>query len=619
MAENSPSTPIEDYGLIADTHSGGLVSTSGSIDWLCLPRFDSRACFAALLDAVNGGHWRIAPKVDVYKTKAAYAGDTMVLETKFVTDTGAVKVTDCLALEHATEPIEPNLIQPTEAVVRVVEGLEGSVVMRMEFSPRFDYGYVRPWIRRKDSGFEAIGGPDALDLVADVELHLSNGQVGAEFEVGAGERLRFIATYHPSQVRVTPHHPDEASQLIDQTRRFWQSWADRCNYRGRYRQEVLRSLLVLKSLIYSPSGGVVAAPTTSLPEEIGGVRNWDYRYCWLRDATFTLDALLQHEYLTEAKGWAGWLLIAVAGDPEDFQIMYGVNGERRLLEQELGWLSGYEQSRPVRTGNAAVDQFQLDVYGEVMDMFHAARQTGVELPAEAWELQIQVADFVCRNWTKPDEGIWEVRSGTEHFVHSKVMAWVALDRAVRAVEEAGRFGPVDRWKQVRGEIRSEVFSRGYNSKVGHFVRAYGDTALDANLLMLPLVGFIEADDPRMVRTIEAIQRELGADGLLLRYRTDRNADGLPGGEGAFLMCSFWLVDCLALIGKTAEAEELFVRLLDTRNRLGLFSEQYDPVEGRMLGNFPQAFSHVALINSAMALEQSGRRWQQESASGVSGQ
>lgn len=612
MNENPASTPIEDYGLIADTHSGGLVSTSGSIDWLCLPRFDSRACFAALLDPVKGGHWSIAPNVDAYKTNASYVGETMLLETQFVTDSGVVKVTDCLALENTAEPVEPNLIQPTEAVVRVVEGLEGAVPMRMEFSPRFDYGYVRPWIRRRSDGFEAIGGPDALDLVADIELHLSSGQLGAEFEVRAGERLRFIATYHPSQIQAVPHSVDEASRLIDQTRDFWQSWADRCNYSGRYGSEVMRSLLVLKSLIYSPSGGVVAAPTTSLPEEVGGMRNWDYRYCWLRDATFTLDALLQNGYLAEAKGWATWLLIAVAGDPKDFQIMYGVNGERRLLEQELNWLSGYEQSRPVRIGNAAVDQFQLDVYGEVMDMFHAARQTGVELPREAWELQMQVADFVCSSWTEPDEGIWEVRSGVEHFVHSKVMAWVALDRAVKAVEEAGRFGPVDRWKRVRDQIRNEVLSRGYDAALGHFVRAYGDASVDANLLMLPLVGFIEADDPRMVRTIEAIRRELGTDGLLLRYRKDRNADGLHGEEGAFLMCSFWLVDCLALIGERAEAEKLFARLLDTRNRLGLFSEQYDPVDGRMLGNFPQAFSHVALINSAMALEHSERRRRRES-------
>jgi GH15 family glucan-1,4-alpha-glucosidase len=512
-----------------------------------------------------------------------------------------------LPIEQGEADPDPRLVHTHDVFLRVVEGLSGAVNMTMEFAPRFEFGSITPWVRPYGRGVEAIGGPDALDLQATVALEIDGSTVKAAFTVKAGEVAKFMARSRPSHR--SPADLDvesDCDRLIERTDRFWREWAERCTYQGRWRPEVIRSLLVLKALTYSPTGGIVAAPTASLPEDLGGVRNWDYRYCWLRDATFTLEVLLENGYTAEAEEWRDWLLRAVAGDPGELQIMYGVRGERRLTEIELPWLSGYEDSRPVRIGNAAVNQFQLDVYGEVMDTLHSAARAGSDPMAESWDLQQAIIEFTCENWRSPDEGIWEVRSGREHFVHSKVMAWVAVDRGISMVENFGHRGPIDRWRQVRSEIQKDVFERGYDDDGEHFKRSYSDASLDASLLTLPLVGFIDPRDPRMIGTIEAIQRELVADGLVHRYRTSESADGLSGDEGAFLMCSFWLVDCLELIGRHDEAEKLFERLLSLTNDVGLLSEQYDPRATRLLGNFPQAFSHVALATCALALERAGR-------------
>ena len=612
---------IEDYAFLGDTHSAALVSRDGSIDWLCLPRFDSSACLAAILDEQRGGHWRIAPASGDFTSERAYRHESMVLESVFTTTEGSVRLTDCLPIEQEESATDPRLAHTHDVVVRMVEGLSGTVPMTMDFAPRFDYGGITPWLRvhggvgsagpqdKRGSGtdsVEAVGGPDALDLQATVSLEVEGGVVSSAFELRPGERAMFMAGSHPSHL--DPPDLDvhaDCDWLVDRTDRFWRDWAARCAYDGKWRPEVIRSLLVLKALTYSPTGGIVAAPTTSLPEDIGGVRNWDYRYCWLRDATFTLEVLLDHGFTSEASEWRDWLLRAVAGDPEELQIMYGVRGERRLTEVVLPWLRGFENSAPVRIGNAAVEQFQLDVYGEIMDALHSAARTGNEPVPEAWELQSEIVEFVCEHWHDPDEGIWEVRSGRRHFVHSKVMAWVAVDRGISMIENFGRSGPLGHWKAVRSEIREEVFERGFDHKLGYFTRAYDDSSLDASLLILPLVGFIEATDPRMIGTIDAIRRDLVVEGFVHRYIATEEADGLPGDEGSFLMCSFWLVDCLELIGRHDEAEELFVRLLSLRNDVGLLAEQYDATRERLVGNFPQAFSHVALATSAMALERSG--------------
>ncbi|MDP9068738.1 MAG: glycoside hydrolase family 15 protein [Actinomycetota bacterium] len=597
--------PLEDYALIGDTHSAALVSRDGSIDWLCLPRFDSPACFAALLDEDTGGRWRIAPEEDVVEATRRYRGETMILDTTFHTASGSVTLTDCLAVEGATLTGE-SVAAPQDLLVRLVTGVEGRVTMKMQYAPRFYFGDIVPWLRRHGDAVEAVGGPDALDLLAPVEVELEGHQVQATFDIAAGEELGFLLAYHPSHLAPkTSDGPGDCRRLIADTESFWREWIGRGRVDERWRDEIVRSLLTLKALTYSPSGGIVAAPTASLPEAIGGVRNWDYRYCWLRDSTFTLEVLLDHGYTEEAAAWCQWLLRAVAGDPEDLQIMYGVLGERKLLEHELEWLAGYEGSRPVRVGNAAVHQFQLDVYGEVMDTFHSARRAGLEPIPELWDLQVGLVDFVCERWTEPDWGIWEVRSGPEHFVHSKVMAWVAIDRGIQAVEQFGRRGPVERWKETRATVRAEVLERGFNERVGSFVRCYGDDRLDASLLMLPLVGFIEATDPRMRATIEAIERDLSSNGFVLRYRED-TPDGLPPGEGTFLLCSFWLVDCLSLLGRLDDARSLFERLLTLRNDVGLLAEQYDVGLKRQVGNFPQAFSHIALATSARSLQQTGR-------------
>jgi GH15 family glucan-1,4-alpha-glucosidase len=594
--------PVEDYALIGDTHSAGLVSRDGSIDWLCLPRFDSPACFAALLDKEQGGRWRIAA-VDGTATRA-YREDSMVLETQWETPKGRATVIDCLPIEDHVDPTDPRLITTHDVFVRIVRGVEGEVEFDMEYSPRFDYGNVVPWMRLHEHAVEAVGGPDALDLRANVPLQLEGATVTASFVARPGDAHVFLAAHHPSHTQVaTPSFPDDCEDLVGRTDDFWRDWAGGCRYDGRWRDEVIRSLLTLKALTYSPTGGIVAAPTTSLPEWIGGVRNWDYRYCWLRDATFTLETLLRQGYTAEASEWRDWLLRAVAGDPEDLQIMYSVDGSRRLIEYEVEWLEGYEGSSPVRVGNAAVQQFQLDVYGEVMDSFLSARNAGIGELAEAWELERHIAEFVCEHWDEPDDGIWEVRSGRRHFVHSKVMAWVAIDRAVKAVEHFGKEGPVDHWRDVRGAIRSEIMERGVDAERGVFVRSYDSKEMDASLLMLPLVGFIEATDPVMRATIEQIEKDLLVDGFVLRYDTATADDGLPPGEGVFLLCTFWLVDCLAMCGRHDDALALFEKLIALCNDVGLLSEQYDPGAGRLLGNYPQAFSHIALITSAMTLEQ----------------
>jgi GH15 family glucan-1,4-alpha-glucosidase len=595
---------IEDYALIGDTHSAALVSRAGSIDWLCLPRFDSASCFGALLGGAEAGFWSVAPIDDVIDTSRAYRGETMVLESTFVTKRGTARVVDCLPLEESSDPHDPRQIVPEDLVLRVVTCVDGRVSMKSTFAPRFDYGHIAPWLRRIGKAtVQAIGGPDSLDLRASVPLEINGCEVVSEFELDAGEEAVFLGCYHASHLR--PDHaigPEDAAKLLARTERFWQDWVGRCPVEHDWRDEVVRSLLTLKALTHSPTGGIVAAPTTSLPERIGGVRNWDYRFCWLRDATFTLQVLLDHGYTGEAREWRDWLMRAVAGDPEDLQIMYGVTGERRLYEHELDWLEGYEGSRPVRVGNAATEQFQLDVYGEVMDALHSARRAGIETTAEEWALQRDIVEFVCEHWREPDEGIWEVRSGREHFVHSKVMAWVAVDRAIGAVEEFGAAGPVEHWRAVREEIHEEVLRRGFDDAKRSFTRAYGDPELDASLLMLPLVGFLPPDDARVVGTVEAVQRELMVDGLVQRYRSEVVTDGLPPGEGTFLLCTFWLVDCLILIGRRDEARTIFDRLLELRNDVGLLSEQYDVELGRLVGNFPQAFSHVALATSAYGLE-----------------
>jgi GH15 family glucan-1,4-alpha-glucosidase len=582
--------PIEDYALIGDTHTAALVSRAGSIDWLCLPRFDSPACFAALLGDERHGRWLLAPAGPAREVRRRYQGDTLVLETEHRTDDGVVRVVDCMP---------PRQQDPD--VTRVVEGVRGRVPMRMELTIRFDYGSIVPWVRNVGGALHAVGGPDSVWLRTPVPVHGENWTSVAEFTVAEGERVPFMLTWHASHKRA-PRRIDPI-QAVDDTQAWWAEWASRLAYQGNWQDAVIRSLLTLKALTYAPTGGIVAAPTTSLPEALGGVRNWDYRYCWLRDSTFTLSALMLAGLAEEAKAWREWLLRAVAGQPQQMQILYGVAGERRITEQELGWLPGYQGARPVRVGNAAVGQFQLDVYGEVMDTLHLGRRIGLESDEPAWDLERALLEFLESNWREPDEGIWEIRGRRRHFTHSKVMAWVALDRAVKAVELAGLDGPVERWRALRREIHDEVCREGYDAERDTFVQSYGDRRLDANLLLIPLVGFLPATDPRMKGTVAAIQRELVVDGLVLRYHPEgsQEVDGLPPGEGTFLACSFWLADNLAMMGRHDEAAALFERLLALRNDVGLLAEEFDPRGGRQLGNFPQAFSHVALVNSARNL------------------
>jgi len=578
---------LEDYGLIADTQTAALVGRDGSIDWLCLPRFDSGACFARLLGTDDNGHWRLAPRSGGPATRRAYRGDSLVLESVWEQPDGSVRVTDFMP---------PRGEAPD--VVRIVEGLSGQVDMRSELRLRFDYGHVVPWVRSHEGQLGAVAGPDAAWLRTPVDTYGEDLTTYADFSVRAGDRVPFVLTWHPSHLPAPM--PVEPMVALAETESFWAEWVATCTYDGKWREAVIRSLIVLKALTYTPTGGIVAAATTSLPEDLGGVRNWDYRYCWLRDSTFTLEALLRSGFRDEARAWRAWLLRAIAGSPGDVQIMYGLAGERRLLEYELDWLTGYEGSRPVRVGNGAVAQVQVDVFGEVMDSLQLTRHSGIGSDRDAWALQRALVRRLESIWREPDEGIWEVRGPRRHFVHSKVLAWVAFDRAVRAVEEAGLPGPVDRWRQVREAIHADVCANGYDAERNTFTQYYGSRGLDAALLQIPLVGFLPPEDPRVVGTVEAVQRELCEDGFVLRYRTDDelSVDGLAGEEGAFLACSFWLVDNLQLMGRSAQARELFERLLALRNDVGLLSEEYDPRYGRLVGNIPQAFSHVALVNSA---------------------
>jgi GH15 family glucan-1,4-alpha-glucosidase len=579
---------IEDYGLIGDTHAAALVGRDGSIDWLCMPRFDSGACFAALLGEARHGRWLLTPAVPVRTARRRYRADTLILETEFDVEGGVVRVTDFMTPRHG----EPD-------VIRIVEGVRGDIPMQMELIIRFEYGSIVPWVRKVDGHLRAIGGPDALSLWTRVPTYGKDLTTRSEFVVHAGEQIPFLLMWHPSHETSPP--PFDALESLNDTERWWRDWASRCTYQGPWRDQVVRSLITLKALTYAPTGGIVAAPTTSLPEKLGGVRNWDYRYCWLRDATYSLYALMIGGYTEEAALWRNWLLRAVAGDASTLQIMYGMGGERRLTELELPWLPGYEGSRPVRIGNGAAGQLQLDVYGEVMDALHLARRAGIPADADSWSLQRQLMRYLEHAWRDPDEGIWEVRGPRRHFTHSKVMAWVAFDRAVKAVERDGAEGPVDRWRQLRDEVHAEICREGYDANRNTFTQYYGSTELDASLLMIPLVGFLPARDPRVVGTVAAIERELMWKGFVQRYRSREQSDGLPPGEGVFVACTFWLADNYELQGRYDDARGLFERLLGVCSDLGLLSEQFDPETGRHLGNFPQAFSHVMLINTARNL------------------
>ena len=593
---------IEDYGLIGDTHTAAIVGRDGSIDWCCLPRFDSEACFASLLGDATNGYWRIAPAesprpgqgAPLLARRRGYRPDTLVLETEFEVAGGTVRVTDCMPLRERHPQI-----------VRMVECLSGRVDVRMELCVRFGYGTTVPWVRQLDGLLTLVAGPDALALWTPVATKGEDMRTVAEFSVQAGQRVPFVLSWYSSHE--PPPRPPDADYIVSDTTSWWEQWSAMSVVDdGPWREAVVRSAITLKALTYQPTGGIVAAVTTSLPETLGGERNWDYRFCWLRDATLTLTALLAAGYHEEAMAWRDWLLRAVAGDPARLQIMYGASGERNLSEAELDWLSGYEGSRPVRVGNAAAGQYQLDVYGEMMSALHESRRAGMD-PGPAWELEQALLDFVEDGWRKPDDGIWEVRGPRRHFTHSKVMAWVAMDRAVRDVEQFGLDGPVDRWRATRDAIHGEVLEKGYDAERRTFTQSYGSKALDASVLMIPMFGFLPPKDARVLGTLEAIQKELVRDGFVLRYDAEHagDVDGLTGREGAFLACSFWLVDNLDLTGRREEAVAMFERLLGLRNDLGLLSEEYDPVEQRLVGNFPQAFSHVSLVNSAINLSRPG--------------
>jgi GH15 family glucan-1,4-alpha-glucosidase len=584
---------IEDYALIGDEQTAALIGMDGSVDWLCLPRFDSAACFARLLGDEDNGHWRIAPKGADRCTRHAYRPDTLVLDTEWETDEGTIRVTDLMPQRHRAPD-----------VVRIVEGLSGKVTVRSTLRLRFDYGAVVPWVRRSHGHRVAVAGPDSVWLRSEpgVRTWGEDFSTLSEFTVEAGEKVAFVLTWHPS------HEP--RPPLVDPYESLrtsvadWKRWAARCRYDGPYRDAVVRSLITLKALTYRPTGGIVAAATTSLPEEMGGVRNWDYRYCWLRDSTLTLGALVAAGYHKEAEAWRDWLLRAVAGDPADLQIMYGVAGERRLPEFELPHLSGFAGSAPVRIGNDAVNQLQLDVYGEVMDSLWLARRAGLSPKPHMWSLQGVLLEWLREQWQQPDEGLWEVRGGRRHFVHSKVMVWVAADRAVRTLEEYSDLsGDLAGWRELRDEVHREVCEKGYDPVRNTFTQYYGSQELDAALLLIPRFGFLPPDDPRVVGTVDAVREALGHDGFVRRYDTaaDTPVDGLPGDEGTFLACSFWLVDALQMTGRRKEARVLFERLVGLANDVGLLAEEYDPVAGRQLGNFPQAFSHIGLVNTALAL------------------
>jgi GH15 family glucan-1,4-alpha-glucosidase len=582
---------IEDYALLGDLQTAALIDRSGSIDWCCFPRFDSGACFAALLGGRENGRWSLAPATEIRRHERRYRHDTLVLESVFETAEGRIRAIDFMP---------PRGVAPD--IVRIVEGLDGSVPMRSELVIRFDYGRIVPWVRRVDGARLAVAGPDALCFRTPVEVRGEDMSTVSEFTLAQGQRVPFVLTWFPSQEQ----QPDEvdAEDALADTEAFWLGWANACAHQGDYHEEIHQSLLVLKALTYAPTGGTVAAATTSLPEWIGGVRNWDYRFCWLRDASMTLLAMLNAGYRDEAQAWQEWLLRAVAGDPADVQIMYGIAGERRLDERELEWLPGFGGSGPVRVGNAASTQLQLDVYGELLDSAYHTITHGIEPSEFGWALMRKLLAWLEDGWREKDSGIWEVRGPARHFTHSKVMSWVAFDRAVRLCDEHGHDGPVERWRALRDEIHAQVLANAWSERKQAFAQSYGADELDAAVLLMPLVGFLPATDPRVVSTVDAIRRELTVDGLVLRYRPEESGvDGLPAGEGVFLACTFWLVMVLELQGLHDEARELFERLLDLRNDVGLLAEEYDPIAGRQLGNFPQAFTHLSLVSAALALSE----------------
>jgi GH15 family glucan-1,4-alpha-glucosidase len=587
---------IEDYGLIGNTRTTALVSRFGAIDWWCAPRFDSDACFAALVGYDEHGTWAIRPTVRLRESRQRYRGDTMILETELVCDGGVVRIIDFMPLPADDDRSD---------IVRIIEGVEGEVPVEMWLEPRFGYGKDWPWITHAPDGTRFTAGPDSLMFRGPAPLKQAGGRVSSLLNVKKGDRLRLQLAWNPS------YEPAPAALDVEEalagTEAYWRAWAGRSTYDGRARELVMRSLLTLKAMTYAPTGGVVAAPTTSLPEEIGGVRNWDYRYVWLRDASLTLDALMLGGYLDEAREFRDWVLRAVAGAPDDLQIMYDVAGGRRLTEMDLPWLPGYEGSQPVRLGNAASGQFQLDVYGELISCIYAARKQGLVGRDDAWPTTRAIIEFVEGAWQRPDDGIWEVRGGRRHFTHSKLMAWVAIDRAARAIEELNAGGSEGRemlphLRMLRERIHSEVCERGFNPRVGAFTQSYGSDALDASVLLMPHTGFLPASDPRVKGTVAAVEKQLLRDGFVLRYATETGADGLPGTEGAFLACSFWLVDNYSFAGRLDEAQAMFERLAGLKNHLGLFAEEYEPRLRRQIGNFPQAFTHLALITSAHILD-----------------
>jgi glucoamylase len=586
-------TSVGDYAMIGDRVTAALVDRRGSIDWLCLPRFDGGACFAALLGTPDNGRWLIAPAAEARVTRT-YMGDSMVLETLFETDAGTAALIDFLV---------PGTDGPT--LVRLVQGRRGRVPIHMDLCLRFDYGKSVPWVTRLDdhAGICAIAGPDMVVLRTPASLRGQDMRTVSEFTVAAGQTIPFVLSHAPSHKPVPPATDPMAA--LESTQAYWAEFIGRCSYNGRWKSAVHRSLLTLKALTYAPTGGIVAAATTSLPEEIGGTRNWDYRYCWLRDATLSLFALMHAGYTQEASEWRDWLQRAIAGDPAQIQIMYGLQGERRLDEWEVPWLAGFANSKPVRIGNAASGQTQLDVYGEVLNCLHQARRQGLRPAPHGWALQRGILRHLCDIWDQPDEGMWETRGGAQHFTFSKVMAWVALDRMIRDATHFHLSGPVDQWRELRSQIHDRVMRDGFDAERNTFTQSFGSKALDASLLLIAATGFIDARDPRMLGTVAAIERELMQDGFLLRYRTDGGSDGLPAGEGAFLACTFWLADAYVLQGRHAEAEALFERLLALRNDVGLLSEEYDVGRGCLVGNMPQAFSHVALVASALTLSAGG--------------
>jgi len=592
---------IEDYALIGDMQTAALVCRDGTVDWLCLPRFDSHAIFAGLLGTEEHGFWRLGPAhaSDAPPPTAArrgYRGDSLILESEWDTPRGTVRVTDFMPPRDGA----PQLI-------RIVEGISGRVPMRSTLRMRFSYGRVTPWVHKHEGRTVAVAGPDSVWFDTSAETYGKQLTTYADFTVAPGDRIAFTISWEPSHKQPPPL--PEPEQSLEATEDFWRDWVEQCTYHGPYREAVVRSLITLKALTYAPTGGIVAAPTTSLPEEIGGVRNWDYRYTWLRDAAITLSSLLRTGYREEARAWREWLLRAVAGDPENLQIMYGIAGERELGEAELDWLPGYENSGPVRVGNGAAHQLQLDVYGEVTEALHLAHMTGLARNDYASLLQLKLIRYLEKHWDEPDEGIWEVRGPRRHFVHSKVMAWVAVDRTIKLIESGDADGPLEQWRELRDDIHRDVCERGYDKERNTFTQSYGSKELDASLLLIPQMGFLPPDDKRVIGTIEAIQRELSTpDGFILRYPTsgtDEGVDGLPGDEGAFLACSFWMADDLAMIGRVDEARKLFEKLLSLRNDLGLLAEEWDPRLQRQVGNFPQAFSHVPLIDTALRLTASG--------------